>query len=87
MQAATTWNILIPNINDEDLQELMFCAPPQVAGRTLGYALIYATNREGRDALARDIVSCGNDYRILAGLAHLHIFGMIRVCEWPSLYL
>ncbi|KAH9888962.1 hypothetical protein C8Q73DRAFT_708889 [Cubamyces lactineus] len=84
MEAATAWNVLVPNIDSEDLQELMFDTPPQVAGRTLGYALIHATTKKGRDVLAREIVSCVKDYRVLSGLAHLCIFGMIRMFRNPK---
>ncbi|KAJ7067791.1 hypothetical protein C8F01DRAFT_978298 [Mycena amicta] len=52
----------------------------QVAGRTLGYALIYAPTRDGRNAVARDINAAKGIEEILAGLAFLYIKSLIRLC-------
>ena len=52
----------------------------QVAGRTLGYALIHAPNEVARDCVAREINGCEDDEELLAGLAHVFIFGFIRIC-------
>jgi hypothetical protein len=65
----------------------MLKTPGEVAARTLGFALIYSLNVDGRPCLAREINSTDRDAEILAGLAHLqvYIFGFIRVCKFfPS---
>ena len=54
----------------------------RTAARVLGYGLLYATNERGREALARDVHSCGQDQELLAGLAHLYVYGLIGVCAW-----
>ncbi|KAJ7196767.1 hypothetical protein GGX14DRAFT_375800 [Mycena pura] len=59
----------------------MFKHPPEVAGRTLGYALIFAPSDAGRDCVAREVNACNGDIERLAALAHLYIFGLVRVCE------
>ncbi|KAJ6601114.1 hypothetical protein DFH09DRAFT_1243050 [Mycena vulgaris] len=59
----------------------MVKTPAEVAARTLGYALIYAPTVAGRRCVAREINSCDGDPETLAGLAHLYIFGLIRVCK------
>ncbi|KAJ7749233.1 hypothetical protein B0H14DRAFT_2983035 [Mycena olivaceomarginata] len=56
----------------------------EVAARTLGFALIYSLTVEGRRCLAREINSTDRDAEILAGLAHLYIFGFIRVSRNPK---
>lgn len=57
-----------------------------MAARTLGFALIYSLTVEGRRCLAREINSTDRDAEILVGLAHLYIFGFIRVYKffWSS---
>ncbi|KAI1797746.1 hypothetical protein LXA43DRAFT_263514 [Ganoderma leucocontextum] len=40
---------------------IMFDTSPQVAGRTLGYALIYVPTIVGRDRLAHDLITCDDD--------------------------
>ena len=53
---------------------------PRVAARVLGHGLILAPSEEGRSALTRDINECDSDPELLAGLAHLYVYGLIRVC-------
>ncbi|KAJ7343252.1 hypothetical protein DFH08DRAFT_915163 [Mycena albidolilacea] len=62
----------------------MFHNPPEVAGRTLGYALCFAPSDSGRDCVAREVNACDGDIESLAGLAHLYIFGLIRVFKNPK---
>ncbi|KAJ7667525.1 hypothetical protein DFH06DRAFT_1380620 [Mycena polygramma] len=56
----------------------------QVAARTLGYAILYAPSAEGRLCVSNEILACERDLEILAGLAHLYIFGLIRVFKNPK---
>ena len=53
---------------------------PRVAARVLGHGIILAPNDVGRDALVRDILACEEDFKLLAGLAHLYVYGLIRMC-------
>ena len=52
----------------------------QVAGRTLGFALIHAPNEVARDCVAREINGCEDNVELLVGLAHVYIFEFIRIC-------
>ncbi|KAM5541892.1 hypothetical protein V8D89_004621 [Ganoderma adspersum] len=56
----------------------------QVAGRTLGYALIHAPNDVARDCVAREINGCEDNVELLVGLAHVYIFGFIRIFMNPN---
>ena len=58
----------------------MLHTSPQVAGRTLRYALNFAHSDAGRACVAREVQTCEDDPEILAGLAHLYIYGLIRIC-------
>ncbi|KAJ7470296.1 hypothetical protein FB451DRAFT_1559626 [Mycena latifolia] len=62
----------------------MLKTPAEVAARTLGYALIYPPTVDGRRCVAREINACHGDPETLAGLAHLYIFGLIRVFRNPK---
>ena len=55
---------------------------PVVAARVLGYGLLYSFTDAGRNTLSHDILSCGEDKELLVGLAHLYVYGLLRVCEW-----
>lgn len=57
---------------------MMQAVTSTVAARTLGYALIYACDA-GREATARDILSCEKKEELLAGLSYLYIYGLICV--------
>ncbi|TFY75682.1 hypothetical protein EWM64_g8331 [Hericium alpestre] len=57
---------------------------PIVAARVLGYCLRFAHSQAGRAALTREINECDRDLELLAGLAHLYVFGLIRVFRNPK---
>lgn len=59
---------------------------PEMAGRVLGYGLLYPPSDAGRDALATDILGCGDNHAKLAALAHLYVYALIRVCEFSLLF-
>ncbi|KAJ7130201.1 hypothetical protein C8R44DRAFT_978355 [Mycena epipterygia] len=69
------------NVFRNDAPQTMFDMGPVLAGRVLGYALIYAPNSGGRDALARDINCCDNNDEFLAGLAFLYIMVLYAFSE------
>ena len=77
VQGLTDWGVLVG-----PTETVMLKTSPQVAGRTLGYALIKAPTEEARTCVAREVVSCGRDLEAIAGLAHLYIYGFIRICEY-----
>ena len=53
---------------------------PRIVARVLGWGLYLAPNNAGQGALVRDIIACDQDQELLAGLAHLYVYGLIRVC-------
>ncbi|PIL26862.1 hypothetical protein GSI_11042 [Ganoderma sinense ZZ0214-1] len=57
---------------------------PEVAGRTLGHALLRAPHDVARDCVAREITGCEGDAELLAGLAHVFIFGLARIFLNPA---
>jgi len=71
-------------IGHPSLEAFMFKHPPEVAGRTLGYALVFAPSDAGRDCVAREVNACNGDIERLAALAHLYIFGLVRVFKNPK---
>ena len=81
VQGLSDWGVL--GLSDA----AMLQTAPQVAGRTLGYALIAAPTDKARHCVAREVFRCGRDLEALAGLAHLYIYGFICVCEFNPLFL
>ena len=88
LEHASTWAdlSLSPHLLEPSTESvhIMLQTSPQVAGRTLGYALLHAPNDAARDRVAREIASCEGDAELLAGLAHVCIFGLIRICASTS---
>ncbi|KAJ7755950.1 hypothetical protein B0H16DRAFT_1722100 [Mycena metata] len=83
LQTFSAWGTFADDLND--LGETLMCKTSvTVAARTLGYALIYSPTTKGRDAVAREINGCGKNAEHLAGLAHLYIYGLIRVFRNPK---
>ncbi|KAJ7491930.1 hypothetical protein FB451DRAFT_1348694 [Mycena latifolia] len=62
----------------------MFGNSPEIAGRTLGYALLFAPSDTGRDCVAREVNACNGNIERLVGLAHLYIYGLIRIFRNPK---
>ena len=80
---GTEWNIYAA---DSDLQQPLSEAmtndmTPRVVARVLGFGMLLAPKDQGRIALAREIIACNEDLELLAGLAHLYVYGLIRVCK------
>jgi len=53
---------------------------PVCASRVLGFALLCSSSDRGRDNLATEILNCNDDHVLLTELAHLYVYGLIRVC-------
>ena len=56
---------------------------PTCAARVLGFALLYSPSDRGRNNLAAEILKCDdgeNDHELLGWLAHLYVYGLIRLC-------
>ncbi|KAJ6486672.1 hypothetical protein C8R45DRAFT_995488 [Mycena sanguinolenta] len=66
------------------METFIYNHPPKVAARTLGYALIHAPSPAGRDCISQEIVGCNDEPEYLAGLAHLYIYGLIRIFRNPK---
>ena len=79
-QTGTLSDTMFPLVPPVSPQVDMLQTSGQVAGRTLGYALIHAPNDAARDCVAREINGCEDNAELLAGLAHVYIFGFIRIC-------
>ena len=60
---------------------------PPVTARVLGHALLLAPSEQGRAALTRDVLGCEGDPELLAGVAHLYVYGLMCVCafSWRTL--
>lgn len=81
LEQSGSWDFLDdPRPDNEPLELVMLATTPIAAARTLGYALIHAPTVEGRENLAGEVISCQDNQECLAGLAHLYIFGLIRIC-------
>ena len=64
-------------------ESILLDLTPTCAARVLGFALLYSPSDNGRDTLAAEILECNdseNDHELLSGLAHLYVYGLIRVC-------
>ncbi|KAJ7742703.1 hypothetical protein DFH07DRAFT_964412 [Mycena maculata] len=79
-----SWQTYVSDVYKVFSEALMVKTPAEVAARTLGYALVYSPTVEGWSCVAREINSCDGDPETLAGLAHLYIFGLIRVFRNPK---
>lgn len=84
LEVCTAWNTFVADPqHDPPLEDILTTLPPTVAARVHGYGLFHAPNATGRAALARDILACQNQ-PWLAVLAYLYVFGLIRVCTYPT---
>ncbi|KAJ7067814.1 hypothetical protein C8F01DRAFT_577054 [Mycena amicta] len=82
LQPQETWRTLAVDLQAP--AEYMAKLSPPVVARTLGYALIYAPTTKGRRCVAREINAANADEEILAGLAYLYIYALIRVFRTPK---
>ena len=88
LEESESWNIFAADLLKVYSEEIMRDMTPTVAGRVLGYGLLFAPSEDGRTALVRDINGCERDPELLGGLAHLYVFGLMRVCMFSwILYL
>jgi len=84
LEESESWNIFAADLLKVYSEEIMRDMTPTVAGRVLGYGLLLAPSEDGRAALVRDINGCEDDPELLGGLAHLYVFGLIRVFYNPK---
>ncbi|KZT74307.1 hypothetical protein DAEQUDRAFT_753793 [Daedalea quercina L-15889] len=77
------WNVLATQLQDTP-ENIMADLNPKISARVLGWALLLAPSDEGRAALTREIIGCDGDPELLAGLAHLYVYGLIRVFYNPE---
>ncbi|KAI0261957.1 hypothetical protein BC834DRAFT_893435 [Gloeopeniophorella convolvens] len=84
LEHLESWETSPDELAKSSSEVVMFKISPRVAARTLGYALLHAPTDHGRDCVAREIAACDDDPEILAGLAHLYIFGLIRIFWNPK---
>ncbi|RPD53564.1 hypothetical protein L226DRAFT_613841 [Lentinus tigrinus ALCF2SS1-7] len=82
LESLPGWNFS-GGLQDASFNVLQDMAPT-VSARVLGHGLRLAPDDAARNVLARDILACQEDQELLAGLAHLYVFGLIRVFYNPN---
>ena len=82
LECLAYWDTFSDDLRDSLSMDVMQGMAPRVAARVLGHGLLLAPSDAGRNALVRDILACDEDLELLAGLAHLYVYGLIRVCTW-----
>jgi len=80
IEAIEQWTVFHDDLAHNRSEEILLDLTPVCAGRVLGFALLYSPSDKGRDNLAAEILGCNKDHKLLAGLAHLYVYGLIRVC-------
>lgn len=80
LECLEYWNTFSDDLRNSLSMDVTQRMAPRVAARVLGHGLRFAPNDVGREALVRDILACDEDLELLAGLAHLYVYGLIRVC-------
>ncbi len=83
LEHFASWDVLVDELQPEQPvdEELTTDMSPAIAARVLGYAMRFAPNDIARDALIQDILVCEQHPGLLAGLAHLYLYGLCRVCK------
>jgi len=82
LEQSESWNIFTTDLQKDYSESILKGMIPRVAARVLGYGLRFAPSETGRGALVRDIDGCDRDPELLGGLAHLYVYGLIRVCTF-----
>ncbi|KAI0797151.1 hypothetical protein C8Q75DRAFT_862859 [Abortiporus biennis] len=73
-----------PNVENRPTEKILQKLSPIIAARVLGHALRLAPTATSRAHLANEIKDCNGNDRLLAGLAHLYVFGLIGVFRNPK---
>ena len=76
LESEARW-LVSPDDLHSGSEDILSDLTPTCAGRALGFGLLYSPSNGGRDALATDILERNGDHELLAGLAHLYVFGFI----------
>ncbi|KAJ7656301.1 hypothetical protein DFH06DRAFT_469170 [Mycena polygramma] len=84
LEELSSWETFTGTDSNLQHKTLMLQTPPQVAARTLGYALLFAPTELECLCVAREINACDRDAETLAGLARLYIYGVIRMFHNPK---
>jgi hypothetical protein len=80
LELKEQWLLFQDNLAHSRSESILLDLSPTCAGRVLGSALLYSPSVGGQDNLAAEILGCNDDHERLAGLAHLYVYGLIRVC-------
>ena len=83
LESENRWVSPESNLAHARSEDILLCLTPTCAARVLGFALLHSPSDNGRDNLAAEILKCNeseNDNELLGGLAHLYVYGLIRVC-------
>ncbi|KAJ3563705.1 hypothetical protein NP233_g8768 [Leucocoprinus birnbaumii] len=84
LERRESWSLFLAELDKQYSHGILQGMSPRTAGRVLGYALRLAPSVAGRDALEREINICGGDFELLGGLAHLYVYGLIRIFYNPK---
>ncbi|TFY78403.1 hypothetical protein EWM64_g5610 [Hericium alpestre] len=85
LESFSAWGTFATDIEHERSHAIMVETDfPTVAARVLGYGLRFAHSQAGPSALIQEINECNRDLELLAGLAHLYVFGLIQVFRNPK---
>jgi hypothetical protein len=80
LSTCQSWKVFDHDLEKTYSEGIMSRMVPADVAAVLGHSLCFAPCETGRDALACNINACEGKAELLAGLAHLYIFGLIHVC-------
>ena len=83
LESKEQWVLFRTNLTHDSSEGILLDLTPACAARVLGFALLYSPSDHGQNTLATEILTCSdskNDDELLGGLAHLYVYGLIRVC-------
>ena len=80
LEPIKQWTLFHDDLAHNRSEEILLNLTPVIVARVLGFFLLYCPSDSGRVNLAAEILGCDDDHELLAGLAHLYVYGLIRVC-------
>lgn len=86
LESREKWLLFHTELAYLRLEKILLGFTPACASRVLGFALMYSPSGGGREALATEILGCNDNHELLAGLAHLYVYGLIRVCTFSFIF-
>ena len=81
LESTERWLVFYVDLAHPRPEDILLGFTPACAGRVLGFAFLYSPSDGGREALTAEILGRDGDHELLAGLAHLCVYGLISVCR------